>query len=151
MPEELDARTEFGGVASSICANNLILKSGRSGAFSCTQSASASARLISGLNVSRSREAPAESPTCVSNGHASSTYLRRFASACGPGSDALMRQPAVKAAPPTGQLKSAAGVFRRARPRRECWAVGTLLAEPWLLERDVHTVGGQVESQPARL
>ena len=64
---------------------------------------------------------------------------------------ALMRQPAVKAAPRTGQLKSAAGVSRRARPRRECWAVGTLLAEPWLLERDVHTVGGQVESQPARL
>ena len=66
---------------------------------------------------------------------------------------ALMRQPAVKAAPRTGQLKSAAGVFvfRHARPKRECWAVGTLLAEPWLLERDVHTVGGQVESQPARL
>ena len=33
----------------------------------------------------------------------------------------------------------------------ECWAVGILLADPWLLERDVHTVGGQVESQPARL
>ena len=64
---------------------------------------------------------------------------------------AAMHQPAVKAAPRTGQLKSAAGVSRRARPRRECWAVGTLLAEPWLLERDVHTVGGQVESQPARL
>jgi hypothetical protein len=64
---------------------------------------------------------------------------------------ALMHQRAVKAAPRTGQLKSAAGVSRRARPRRECWAVGTLLADPWLLERDVHTVGGQVESQPARL
>ncbi len=64
---------------------------------------------------------------------------------------ALMRQPAAKAAPRTGQLKSAAGVSRRARPRREWWAVGTLLAEPWLLERDVHTVGGQIESQPARL
>jgi hypothetical protein len=64
---------------------------------------------------------------------------------------ALMHQPAVKAAPRTGQLKNAAGVSRRARPRRECWAVGTLLADPWLLERDVHTVGGQVESQPARL
>ncbi len=51
---------EFGGVASSICANNLILKSGLSGAFSCTQSACASARLISGLNASRSREAPGE-------------------------------------------------------------------------------------------
>ena len=64
---------------------------------------------------------------------------------------ALMHQPGLKAAPRTGQLKSAADVSRRARPRRECWAVGTLLADPWLLERDVHTVGRQVESQPARL
>src|SRR5216684_3582069 len=64
---------------------------------------------------------------------------------------ALMHQPAVNEAPRTGQLKCAAGVSRRARPKRECWAVETLLADPWLLERDVHTVGGQVESQAARL
>jgi hypothetical protein len=62
-----------------------------------------------------------------------------------------MYQSAVNAVPRAGQLKSAAGVSRRAKPRRECWAVGTLLADPWLLERDVHTVGGQVESQPTRL
>jgi hypothetical protein len=58
---------------------------------------------------------------------------------------------AVNAVPRTGQLKSAAGMSRRARPSREFWAVGTLLAHPWRLELDLHTVGGQVESQPACL
>src|SRR5882762_6186366 len=64
---------------------------------------------------------------------------------------ALMHQPAVNAAPRTGQLKSAAGVSRRARRRRECRAVGIFLADPWLVERNVHTVGGQVESQATGL
>ncbi len=63
----------------------------------------------------------------------------------------LVDRPAVNAPPRTRPLKSAAGLSRRARPRRECRAVGTFLADPWLLERDVHTVGGQVESQAARL
>src|ERR1700730_18910651 len=63
----------------------------------------------------------------------------------------LMHQAAVNAAPRTGQLKSAAGVSRRARPRRECRAVGIFLADPWLVERNVHTVGGQVESQATGL
>ena len=36
MPEELDARIASGGVISSISANSLLLKSTRSGAFSCT-------------------------------------------------------------------------------------------------------------------
>jgi hypothetical protein len=64
---------------------------------------------------------------------------------------APIHKSAVNAAPRTGQLKSAAGVSRRARPRRECRAVLTFLAGPWLLERNVHTVGGQVESQPTGL
>jgi len=47
--------------------------------------------------------------------------------------------------------KERGGCVPPRKARRECRAVGTLLADPWLLERDVHTVGGQVESQPARL
>src|SRR6266568_4228100 len=76
MPDELDARIAPGGAASSMSANSLTLNSGRSGAFSWTKSASASARPILGVNVSRSREAPAVTrPAVASAGQASSTYL----------------------------------------------------------------------------
>src|SRR5207237_822085 len=88
MPDELDARIAPGGVASSISAKSLTLNSGRSGAFSWTKSASASARLMLGVKVSRSREAPAvTSPALASSDQASSTYLRRFDSAFGAGAD----------------------------------------------------------------
>jgi hypothetical protein len=43
IPDELEARIESMGVASSIAANSFILKSGRSGPFSWTKSASANA------------------------------------------------------------------------------------------------------------
>lgn len=43
MPDELDAMIAPGGVASSMSANSGTLSSGRSGAFSCTKSASATA------------------------------------------------------------------------------------------------------------
>ena len=50
--------------------------------------------------------------------------------------------------------KSAVGISRRARPRK-CWAAGTLFPiahlTPRLHERHVHTLGGQVKSQPAGL
>src|SRR3954452_10993794 len=93
IPDELDAMIESTGVASSMSANNLILKSGLSGAFSWTKSACASAFFISVVNDRRSREAPAERPTSVSAGHAASTYARRLASAWGPGSVAITSNP----------------------------------------------------------
>lgn len=43
IPDELDAMIAPGGVASSMSANSGTLSSGRSGAFSCTKSASATA------------------------------------------------------------------------------------------------------------
>src|ERR1700730_17175555 len=93
MPEELDAMIESGGVASSMSANNLILKSFRSGPFSWTKSAfdKASCRLI--VKLSRSRDAPRERPMEVSASQASSTYFRRLASAFGPGSVATTSNP----------------------------------------------------------
>ena len=93
MPEELEARIESGGVASSISANSLILKSGRSGAFSWTKSALASACAIFGSKVSRSREAPEDMPFLLSVVQASSTYFRRLASAFGAGSVATTSNP----------------------------------------------------------
>ena len=62
MPEELDAMIESTGVASSMSANSFILKSGRSGPFSCTRSAFASACFMSLAKVKRSRDAPGERP-----------------------------------------------------------------------------------------
>src|SRR6266446_7766332 len=92
-PDELDAMIESGGVASSISANNLILKSGRSGPFSWTKSACARASFIVEVKANRSRLAPGERPISVKAGHASSTYLRRFASAFGAGSVAITSNP----------------------------------------------------------
>src|SRR5258707_7612832 len=92
-PDELEAMIESGGVASSISANNLILKSGRSGPFSWTKSAFDSASCIFDVKVNRSRDAPADRPISVRAGHASSTYLRRLASAFGAGSVAITSNP----------------------------------------------------------
>src|SRR5438034_7300558 len=60
IPDELDAINESVGVESSMSANNLILKSGRSGPFSWTRSASASAAFMSGVKVRRSRRSRGE-------------------------------------------------------------------------------------------
>src|SRR5579872_184061 len=57
IPDELDAMIESEGVNASISANSLILKSARSGPFSCTKSASETASFKSGLKRSRFREA----------------------------------------------------------------------------------------------
>src|SRR5438552_13902027 len=93
IPEELDAMIESGGVAASISTNNLILKSGRSGPFSWTKSACDSASFMLVVKLRRSRDAPEERPISVSAGHASSTYLRRLASAFGAGSVAMTSNP----------------------------------------------------------
>ena len=93
IPDELDAMMESTGVTASISANNLILKSGLSGPFSWTKSASETAFVISREKLSRSLEAFAERPKAVSAGHAESTYLRRFASAFGAGSVAITSKP----------------------------------------------------------
>src|SRR6266478_7065609 len=71
IPDELDAMIESEGVALSISANNLILKSGRSGPFSWTKSAFDSASFIFEVKASRSRAAPGERPISVKAGHAS--------------------------------------------------------------------------------
>src|SRR5258707_5098234 len=92
-PDELDAMIESGGVASSMSSNNLILKSGRSGPFSWTKSACARALFIVEAKANRSQLAPGARPISVKAGHASSTYLRRFASAFGAGSVAITSNP----------------------------------------------------------
>jgi hypothetical protein len=89
MPDELDAMITSGRVAPSISANSLILSSGRSGAFSCTKSASATAFRTSRVNLSRSGEASAESPSLVTVSHAAALKERRASSACGAGSLAV--------------------------------------------------------------
>src|SRR6266853_1545122 len=92
-PDELEAMIESGGVASSMSANSLILKSGRSGPFSWTRSAFASASFMFAVKVRRFRDAPGERPMASSCSHASSTYLRRLASALGAGSVATTSNP----------------------------------------------------------
>src|SRR5207237_3925639 len=93
IPDELEAMMESSGAASSICANNFILKSGRSGPFSCTKSAFDNASFMSVVKVKRSRDAPFESPIFVRSFQASSTYLRKLASAFGAGSVAMTSNP----------------------------------------------------------
>src|SRR5712692_7776481 len=93
IPEELDAISESGGVAASMSANNLILKSGRSGPFSWTKSACDSASFMLAVKLRRSRDAPGDKPIFSSAGQASSTYWRRLASAFGAGSVAITSNP----------------------------------------------------------
>src|ERR1700758_1839060 len=85
IPDELDAMIESTGVTASISANSLILKSFRSGPFSCTKSAFDKASFESFVKVKRSRDAPLDRPIVVRSVQASSTYLLKFASAFGPG------------------------------------------------------------------
>src|ERR1700693_2958259 len=92
-PDELDAMIESGGVAASISAKSLILKSWRSGPFSWTKSASESAFFISRVNSRWSRDAFGESPMTVRSFQAASMYRRRLASAFGAGSVAMTLNP----------------------------------------------------------
>ena len=91
--EELEAMSESTGVASLISANSLILKSGRSGPFSCTKSAFDNASFRSVVKVKRSRDAPFERPMVVRSFQALSMYLRKLASALGAGSVATTSNP----------------------------------------------------------
>src|SRR6266700_8055467 len=93
IPDELEAISESGGVASSMSANSLILKSGRSGPFSWTKSAFDKASFILDVKLRRSFEAPGVRPMIVICFHASSTYLRKLASALGAGSVATTSNP----------------------------------------------------------
>jgi len=92
-PEELEASKALGGVFASISANSFILKASRSGPFSCTKSASLTARLSSGVNFRRSIDAPGDRPSAVSAGQAASTYLKSACSAPGAGSVATTSSP----------------------------------------------------------
>src|SRR5271157_3763560 len=92
IPEVLDASMAGGGRIESISANNLILTASRSGAFSCTRSASATASLRSAVNRKRAVDAPGASPIFVSAAHAASTYWRILSSVPGAGSVDKMRQ-----------------------------------------------------------
>src|SRR5262249_29563498 len=93
IPDELDAMIESSGVASSMSANNFILKSGRSGPFSWTKSAFESASFMSFVKAKRSRDAPLARPMLVRSFQASSIYLRRLASALGAGSVTMTSNP----------------------------------------------------------
>src|SRR5882724_6445752 len=93
IPDELEARSESTGVISSMSAYSFILKSGRSGPFSWTRSAWESASFMLVVKLKRSRDAPEDRPMFVRSGHASSTYLRKLASAFGAGSDATTSNP----------------------------------------------------------
>src|SRR5439155_26844134 len=61
--------------------------------FSSTKSAFDNASFISVVNVRRSRDAPLERPMFVRSFQASSMYLRRLASAFGPGSVVMTSNP----------------------------------------------------------
>src|SRR6266699_978266 len=93
IPDELEARSESTGVTSSMSAYSFILKSGRSGPFSWTRSACERASFMLVVKLKRSRDAPEDRPMFVRSGQASSTYLRKLASAFGAGSVATTSNP----------------------------------------------------------
>src|SRR5262245_18566002 len=93
IPDELEASRESTGTTSSISAYSFVLKSGRSGAFSWTRSASESASCMLVVKLKRSRDAPFQRPMLVRSFHASSTSLRKFDSAFGAGSVATTSNP----------------------------------------------------------
>jgi hypothetical protein len=72
-PDELDARIACGGAAASMSAKSLILKSVRSGPFSCTKSAPETAFRRSSVNSRRWRDAFSASPIRSSAFQAPST------------------------------------------------------------------------------
>ena len=105
-PEELDASKVAGGAAASMRRNRSILMSIRSGPFSCTKSASATASSSRSWKRSRSGDAPSASPKRVIVGQCCATASRRRASAPGEGSVASTSRPrarkyAVQLAPMT--------------------------------------------------
>jgi len=90
IPDELDASTTSGRAAASSTANSWCLTSSRSGPFSCTKSASATASAGSGVNASRSGDPPAAG---VSVGQIAATSDRSRCSAPGDGSVATTSRP----------------------------------------------------------
>src|SRR5260370_14670588 len=74
-------------------AYSFILKSERSGPFCWTRSACDSASLMLVVKLKRSRDAPEDRLMFVRSGQASSTYLRKLASAFGAGSVATTSNP----------------------------------------------------------
>jgi hypothetical protein len=86
MVEELDARTAPTGAAASSSANRCRLKSSRSGPFSCTNCASATAAPADPHTVNRSSEAPSASPSPCITGQIRASSKRNSASASGAGS-----------------------------------------------------------------
>ena len=93
MPDELDASTTSGRAAASSTANSACLTSSRSGPFSWTKSASATASAGSAVNVSRSGEAPSTNPIRSSVGQCAATSARSRSSAPGAGSVATTWRP----------------------------------------------------------
>src|SRR6202008_1723813 len=93
IPDELEAKRESTGTTSSISAWSFILKSGRSGAFSWTRSASESASFMLVVKLRRSRDVPFQRPMLVTSFHASSISLPRVDSAFGAGSVATTSNP----------------------------------------------------------
>jgi hypothetical protein len=81
--DELDARIALGCVAASMAANAARLKSSRSGPFSCTNCAAATACSTDAQNFSRAVEAPFARPSCCTTGYWRSTASRSAASASG--------------------------------------------------------------------
>jgi len=94
---DMDAATPPDSIiASSSSGITMSVKSGRSGPFSWTRSASDNAFFMSEVKLSLSRDPFGESPMAVRAGHAESTYLRIFASAFGAGSVAITSNPRAK-------------------------------------------------------
>src|SRR5712664_3408931 len=82
-PDELDAMITSGGSSSSSCPYSFSLKSIRSGPFSWTRSAPASACAMLAVNVRFDCDAPGERPNRFSAGQAVSTNFLSAASAFG--------------------------------------------------------------------
>jgi hypothetical protein len=96
IPDEARCDDRVNGSNLVHIGERLDLNTGLSGPFSWTKSACASAFFISVVKDSRSCDAPAEKPISVSAIHASSTCLRKLASAFGDGSVAITSSPRAK-------------------------------------------------------
>jgi len=93
-PDELDAMTTAGSSAASRRRSTARFNSSRSGAFSCTNSAPASAASGSAWKVSACcRGAASIGASCARLGQAAATKWRRKVSACGAGSLAATSSP----------------------------------------------------------
>jgi hypothetical protein len=94
----LEASGASGGAASSRRRKRSRLMSSRSGPFSCTKPASATASSGEAANRRRSVDAPGDRPICCIAGHCASTVLRSASSAPGAGSLATTSMPRARKA-----------------------------------------------------